>query len=60
MRTVNEYERCSCGYWARIERGEPGYRDRVVCAKCGRIQVRDDIPPGVHVELKEAQDDDND
>lgn len=41
----------SCKGWARIERGERGYRDRLVCRKCGAIVVMDNIPAGVRVEL---------
>ena len=44
MITTNEYINCSCGGWARIQRGEKGYRDRIICSKCGCITVYD----GVH------------
>ena len=59
MKTLNEYVRCSCGYWARIERAEDRqHRDRIICSKCGRITVVDNIPLGIRVELKKSEDDD--
>ena len=60
MKTNNEYLPCpheSCGGWARIERGEKGYRDRLVCSKCGAIIVMDNIPRGQQLQLKEEKDD---
>ena len=61
MRSYGEYVPCpheSCGGWARIERGEHGYRDRLICTKCGSIIVMDNIPKGVQLKLKEGDDDD--
>ena len=59
MKTVNEYTRCSCGGWARIERAEDKrYRDRIVCPRCGSIVVMDNIPPGVQLRVKEDDNDD--
>jgi hypothetical protein len=59
MRSNKEYVPCSCGGLAWIERAEErGYRDRIHCPKCGRITVMDNIPMGIHVELKEGKDDD--
>ncbi len=59
MRSYGEYIECSCGAWARIVRAEEkGYRDKIVCAKCGRVTIADNIPEGRRVELKEGEDDD--
>ena len=59
MKTLNEYVRCSCGGWARIERAEDRqHRDRIICSKCGGIVVMDNIPKGYFLRLKE--DDEND
>jgi len=59
MRSYNEYQPCSCGGWARIIRAEDKqHRDRIVCAKCGRVTIADNIPEGRRVELKEDEDDD--
>ena len=60
VRTTNEYLPCPrswCDGWARIERGEKGYRDRLVCSKCGAIIVMDNIPRGQQLQLKEEKDD---
>lgn len=58
MRTISEYVPCPCGHYARIERAEDKqHRDRIICAKCGRVTIDDNIPAGVHVELKEDEDD---
>ena len=60
VKTTNEYLPCpheSCDGWARIERGEKGYRDRLVCSKCGAVVVMDNVPQGVQLKLKEEQDD---
>ncbi len=58
MKTLNEYVKCSCGGWARIERAEDRqHRDRIICARCGRITVVDNIPAGRRVELKGDEDD---
>ena len=58
MKTLNEYVKCSCGGWARIERAEDRqHRDRIICARCGRITVMDNIPQGVQLRLKEGEDD---
>ena len=57
MKTLCEYVRCSCGYWARIERAEDRqHRDRIICSNCGRITITDDAE-GVQLRLKEAQED---
>jgi transcription initiation factor TFIIIB Brf1 subunit/transcription initiation factor TFIIB len=59
MRSYNEYLPCSCGAWARIIRAEDKqHRDRIVCAKCGRVTIDDNIPIGRKVEIKEDEDDD--
>lgn len=59
MRSYSEYMPCSCGGWARIIRAEDKqHRDRIVCAKCGRVTIADNIPEGRRVELKEGEDDD--
>ena len=63
MRTTNEYLPCpheSCKGWARIEHGEKGYRDRLVCSKCGAIIVMDGIPRGQQLQLKEEEKDETD
>ena len=63
MRSYNEYLPCphkSCKGWARIERGEKGYRDRLICATCGAIVVMDNIPKGTQLRLKESEDDEDD
>lgn len=58
MKTLNEYVKCPCGGWARIQRAEDRqHRDRIICARCGRITVVDNIPAGVRLELKEVKDD---
>ena len=58
MRSTREYVKCSCGGWAVIERAEDrAYRDKIRCYKCGCVTVMDNIPEGVHVELKESVDD---
>ena len=58
MRSTREYVKCSCGGWAVIERAEDRqHRDRIICARCGRITVVDNIPQGVQLRLKEVQDD---
>jgi transcription initiation factor TFIIIB Brf1 subunit/transcription initiation factor TFIIB len=58
LRSYSEYVECSCGGWARIVRAEDRqYRDKIVCAKCGRITVQDNIPMGIRVELKEWEGD---
>jgi transcription initiation factor TFIIIB Brf1 subunit/transcription initiation factor TFIIB len=52
VRSYSEYIECSCGAWARIVRAEDKqHRDKIVCAKCGRVTVMDNIPMGIHVEL---------
>lgn len=52
MRSYSEYMPCSCGAWARIVRAEGRqYRDKIVCAKCGRVTIADNIPAGRRVEL---------
>lgn len=57
MKTVNEYIRCSCGAWARVERAEDRqHRDRILCSRCGAIIVADDIPPGIQLRLKDTED----
>lgn len=56
MKTLNEYVKCSCGGWARIERAEDRqHRDRIICARCGRITVVDNAV-GVQLRVKEVQD----
>ena len=58
MRSTREYVKCSCGGWAVIERAEDRqHRDRIICARCGRITVVDNIPQGVQLRLKEVEDD---
>lgn len=58
MRSYSEYIECSCGGLARIVRAEDKrYRDKIVCAKCGRVTVDDNIPIGRRIELKEGEDD---
>lgn len=60
MRSTREYVKCSCGSWARIQRAEDRqHRDRIICARCGRITVVDNIPQGVQLRLKEDDDDEN-
>lgn len=59
MRSYGKYIECSCGSWARIIRAEDNqHRDMIVCAKCGRVTIADNIPAGRRVELKEDEDDD--
>jgi transcription initiation factor TFIIIB Brf1 subunit/transcription initiation factor TFIIB len=59
LRSYNEYLPCSCGAWARIVRAEDRqHRDKIVCAKCGRVTIDDNIPEGRRVELKEDEDND--
>ena len=56
MRSTREYVKCSCGGWAVIERAEDRqHRDRIICARCGRITVADNVV-GVQLRLKEVQD----
>lgn len=58
MRSVREYVKCSCGGWAVIERSEDKlHRDKIVCAKCGRVTIADNIPEGRRVEIKEDEED---
>jgi len=58
MKTLNEYVKCSCGSWARIERAEDRqHRDRIICARCGRITVVDNAV-GVQLRVKESDGDD--
>jgi transcription initiation factor TFIIIB Brf1 subunit/transcription initiation factor TFIIB len=58
VRSYSEYIECSCGAWARIVRAEDRqHRDMIVCAKCGRVTIDDNIPEGRRVELKEGEDD---
>ena len=60
MRSIDEYVPCSCGHYARIERAEDKqHRDRIVCHYCGHVTVADNIPAGVHLEIKESKDNDN-
>ena len=62
-RTTNEYLPCPrswCDGWAKIERGEKGYRDRLICSKCGAIIVMDNIPRGQQLQLKEDEKDETD
>ena len=62
MRTTNEYLPCphpSCDGWARVERGGKGYRDRLICLKCGTIVVDDNLPKGQQLRLKESENTDN-
>lgn len=54
-RTTGEYAQCTCGGWARIWRGEKGYRDRMICSKCGSITVYDNLV-GQPLRLKELQE----
>lgn len=59
MRSYSEYVECSCGAWARIVRAEDRqHRDKIVCAKCGRVTIDDNIPEGRRAVLKEDEDDD--
>lgn len=59
MRSYGEYVECSCGSWARIVRAEDRqHRDRIVCAKCGRVTIADNIPLGRRIELVGDSDDD--
>jgi hypothetical protein len=58
MRSYSEYIECSCGAWARIVRAEDKqHRDKIVCAKCGRVTIDDNISAGRRVELKEWEGD---
>jgi len=60
MRSYNEYIECSCGAWARIIRAEDRqHRDKIVCAKCGRVTIDDNIPEGRRAELKEGDEDED-
>ena len=44
MRSYGEYIECSCGAWARIIRAEDKqHRDKIVCAKCGRVTIAEHI-----------------
>ncbi len=57
MRSIDEYVPCSCGHYARIVRAEDKqHRDRIVCYWCGHVTVDDNIPAGVHLEMKEGED----
>lgn len=61
MRSQGEYLPCSCGHYARIVRAEDKqHRDRIVCYYCGRVIIADNIPAGVHLEVKESEDEKQD
>ena len=58
MKTINEYVQCSCGAWARIERAEDRqHRDRIICARCGRVTVEDNVH-GVQLRVEERDKND--